>query len=207
MKKGGGFEEIIHRLLCQGGFRDVTPIEPPVRILKALDKGKYLVVFTSHGVLDFAGPVCGLHVEFDCKDIKGHRFPFSKVKPHQLERIKRLTECGSLVGIVLRLRGATANDDRMYGIPGFTLLNSIEAGDKSLSIQDLDEMVLAGGVTKLEYFKPKFLEDFFELCTKFKYILPANYRDKGVQKLWLHRLKGVDEPSIGLRTESSRYPK
>jgi penicillin-binding protein-related factor A (putative recombinase) len=202
MKKGGEFEDMIHRLLCQAGFRDITPIEPPVRIIRPLDKGKYVVVFTSHGVLDFAGPACGLHVEFDCKDIKGRRFPFSTIKKHQLERIKRLTEAGSLVGIVLRLRAAIANDDRLYGIPGFTLLNSIEAGDKSLSVDDLDEMVDAGDVAPLAYFQPGLLEGFFELCTEFKYVLPANYRDKGVQKLWLHRRLDLDEPLTGSSTPS-----
>ena len=207
MKKGGGFEDIIYRLLCQAGFNDVTPIEPPVRIIKSLGKGLYTVVFTSHGVLDFAGPVCGLHVEFDCKDIKGHRFPFSTIKKHQVERIKRLTDAASLVGIVLRLRGATANDDRLYGIPGFTLLNAMEAGDKSLSIDDLDEMVEAGDVTRLEYFKPRLLESFFELCTELKYILPANYKNKGVEKLWLHRLDDSHERSPGSSSPTSSSTK
>lgn len=202
MKKGGGFEEIIRRLLCSAGLGDITPIEPPARVIKNIGGGKFIVIFQSHGILDFAGPVCGIHAEFDCKDIKGHRFPFTTIKKHQVERIKRLTDGGSLVGIVLRLRAAVANNDRLYGIPGWALLNAMEAGDKSLSIDDLDAMVEAGDIIKLAYFKPVLLMEYLELCSRFKYILPTNYL-KGYKKPWLYRLGDLDEPSPGLNLQSS----
>jgi penicillin-binding protein-related factor A (putative recombinase) len=206
MKKGGGFEEIIRRLLCSAGLGDITPIEPPVRVLKNIGAGKFVIIFESNGILDFAGPVCGMHAEFDCKDFKGHRFPFSKVKHHQLERIRRLTDNGALVGIVLRLRGITANDDKLYGVPGWALLNAIEAGDKSLSIDDLDAMVEAGDVTRLAYFKANTLVEFLELCSQFKYILPANYL-KGHKQPWTHRRKDLKGLSIGSSMGSSASSK
>jgi len=187
LKKGGGFEKIVEDWLWSAKCRLVVKTEPPVRVLKFLGKGQFLVVFSSHGVLDFAGPKHGIHIEFDAKDCGADRFSFKMIKPLQVKRMRDLTEDCCITGIILRMRGQTANQDLLYGIPGFVILNAMDVGEKSWSRETLEELEDAGEITKLEYGKPKLILDFFQLAANLKYILPGSFFFRKGASPWVHR--------------------
>jgi len=184
MKKGGGFERIIGRLLSEAGFPLVVATEPPVRVIKKVGKWNFLVYFESKGVLDFSGPRGGRHIEFDCKDIGSKLFSFTTIKTHQWLRMKELAVDGSIAGIVLRMRAVSAQDDRIYGIPAHVLLDARECGVKSFSRKKLDTLVDEGEIATIEYFKTKGLLDFFDKAASLKYILPANHFKRGWGMMW-----------------------
>ena len=166
MKKGGGFEKVIEHMLWAIKQGLIEKVDPPVRIIKPLGKGQYHTVFTKKGALDFAGPFRGSapdggrHVEFDVKDTKTKRFAFTMIKPHQWERLLQLDEAHAWAGVVLRMRAENANDDRIFGIPACVLLSAREAGKKSFSMDDFEDLIASRSVTEISYGKPNLLLDF-----------------------------------------------
>lgn len=184
MKKGGGFEKIIEKMLHRADFGLVVATEPPVRVLKSVGKGTFLVYFESPGILDFAGPKGGRHIEFDCKDIGSNLFSFTKIKTHQWLRMKELAVDGSITGIVLRMRGTSANSDKVYGLPAHVLLDAREAGKKSFNKGRLEQLAEDGEIARIEYFKSAGLIDFFNKAATLKYILPANHFKRGWGMRW-----------------------
>lgn len=139
MKKGEAFEQFVEGVLIRDGLRLVSKVEPCPKIIRPLGRGQFVVTFSAGGILDFAGCWEGRYVEFDAKDIKGTRLTFSRYfERSQLDRIAVLLQEQALVGVIVRFRGETANDDRIICIPGAMIAWLILEGKKGLSLADVE---------------------------------------------------------------------
>jgi penicillin-binding protein-related factor A (putative recombinase) len=144
MKKGESWEQLVEGELRRNGLRMVQKTEPCPRIVKNLGKGRFEVIFTGSGVLDFAGCWQGRYVELDAKDIGGDRFRFSRdMKKAQIQRIKDLREEGGKVGLVIRFRTGknprSAVGDRLFCVPGKVVQDAVERDVKSITVADCEK--------------------------------------------------------------------
>jgi recombination protein U len=160
MVKGAGFESILAYMIARSSLSLIRKTDPPVKILRFdKSKGHFTGYFVSSGVLDFAGPYRGMHVEFDAKDTKRERFYFVMIKDHQWDRLRDLADDGSICGVIVRMRKNNADDDRIFGIPGRLLLEFKELGKKSLTVGEMEEFE---EIVEIEYGKARGLINFVE---------------------------------------------
>ena len=142
MKKGEDWEQLVEGELRRNGLRMVQKTEPCPRIVKNLGKGRFEVVFTGSGILDFSGCWDGMYVELDAKDITGDRFRFSRdMKKAQIQRIKDLRAEGGKVGLIIRFKtgkGGNAIGDRLFCVPGKMVEDAVRADKKSFTVADCE---------------------------------------------------------------------
>ena len=165
MKRGGEFEQLIERQLAVMPGHTIDRVDPPVRVFSMKTTGKshsFTGAFSASGKLDFAGGWERRYVEFDAKDVKGHRLPFSKIRDAQWLRLKKLVENGDAAGVLVRFRGKTANHDILWGVHGYLLLRMRAAGAKSITTQDCGNV--SGDLTVLvRLFKVEDLRAWFRV--------------------------------------------
>lgn len=163
MKQGEGLEKYIIEMCHRDGFTLMGKTDPPVRILKWFPKNQFKGCFETRGPLDITGSAGGWHAEIEVKDCKGMRWPMSKLRPHQLNRMRLLINDKSLTALALRLRGATANDDHVFLVPAQRVLDMAMAEKKSITLSDLEDLEKEGLVIRHEYRKSGSISRLFGL--------------------------------------------
>ena len=164
MKHGESFERYVLGLMHRDGYELMAKTDPPVRVVRwTRGHNQFTGCFLEEGFLDLTGSINGWHVEVEVKDCKGVRFPFSKIRPHQLRRMADLCEDGALAGLALRLRGARADDDHVVFIPAWTLLGLVKGEKKSVTWKDLEVLVADGLVLEHTYRERGSMKKFFKL--------------------------------------------
>jgi len=149
--RGEGLEKYVLDRMRADGFLLMGKTDPPVRVLRYLPNNQFKGVYLQEGPLDLTGPADGYHCEIEVKDCKGMRWYFTKLRAHQYERMKNLHADGSLSGLALRLRGASANDDFVFFVPSAEVIRVKEAGAKSLHLNLLSQMESEGRAVRHEY--------------------------------------------------------
>jgi len=151
MKQGESFEQYVLNLCHADGFTLMRKTDPAVRIIQWYGNNQFKGCFLEEGMLDLTGPMHGFHAEIEVKDCKGMRFPLSKLRPHQYRRIEDLYDDISLAGLVLRLRGATANDDHILLFPAREVIKLKADGKKSIMWKEAKPLVDEGLVLEHTY--------------------------------------------------------
>jgi len=164
MRAGEGLETYLIDRLRADGYYLMAKNDPPVKVLRWLPNNRFRGCFLKEGPLDITGPMDGWHAELEAKDCKGMRWPLSKLRYHQYDRLKILLELKCIVGLGLRMRGASANDDFVYLIPAGEVIKLVEAGKKSILLKDLQALEADGLVIRHVYHRKGDMKAFKKLC-------------------------------------------
>jgi len=141
ISSGSKWEAQVASLLSDlSQYHTIMLTEAPTIVIKGRPIRK------AKGMLDFEGgwmqaDLDGLtltHVGFDAKEVSEPRLNFkSKIKDHQVERMRKIISLGGGAGIVIHYD--LGEDERMYGLPAAALIRMIDRGDKSVKWSEVED--------------------------------------------------------------------
>lgn len=105
MSAGAGWEAELrswHRKYRAAGLAHVVKVDPPVKQVQQLGKGRFVGVVTQKGPVDFIGVAMGRPVAFDAKRTDKPTFSVSIIPEHQRRDLDRWAEHGAFTFIALR---------------------------------------------------------------------------------------------------------
>jgi recombination protein U len=110
--RGKGLESLV-KLMCDYYFgKDIaliTKIPTPFKVLGMHSKFYFFGHYNSRSTVDFEGIMRGgRHIAFDCKEIKGTRFPFAMIKPHQFIYLQEVKKMGGIAFILIYFKDENA---------------------------------------------------------------------------------------------------
>lgn len=136
-KRGRAWEDIVATLVRRVPTARLDKTTAPFRIRRgkaANATGAFEGHFERRGQCDFVGWFQGIHVELEAKRTAAGVWRFSSsIKPHQWDRLRDADADGCLAGVLLM----TDDGCGMFGIRFRALANTVEAGKKSISVDDL----------------------------------------------------------------------
>lgn len=115
-KKGSNFEQEFSKILAKNGFWACV-------IPKARDGSQpFDVISERHGKA----------YNFDCKTLKGYKFPLSRVEENQKRAFSKLERCGCDNNYF----AIKCDSGEIYVIPAYTMIMLKESGDKYIDVKE-----------------------------------------------------------------------
>lgn len=112
--RGKQWQNILSAEFGEFDGHTIVKTDPPVRVLRMLEKGRFEGCFLSAGQCDFEGCFRGVHACLEAKDCHEPSFPVSKIREGQWKRLEATTRLGGISGLLLRFAGETADRDEMW---------------------------------------------------------------------------------------------
>lgn len=138
--RGMLLEQIVENTNLQYGVKGVAQIQKvatPIKIEKTMPGGKIIAHWDKKSTVDFIGCTsCGMYICFDTKETTVPRLPLDKIKPHQIQHLKKIYQSGGISFILVWFR----KEEKCYVLPYAKLEAFIEAAEqKSIPIRYFEE--------------------------------------------------------------------
>jgi len=143
--KGKNWEALLSSAFQSIPSCTIRKQDPPIAYIRNLRGTSFEARYIARGGLDFEGGYGAFFIGIEAKDIFDKRFNFkSKLKKHQLERMKKLDGAGA--SALLAVRFKSDDGDKACFIPCPLLRWWLDKGMKSFSVQDALDSVLSNEV-------------------------------------------------------------
>lgn len=138
--KGLGLERLLINTFAQQKYQKIGLIEKyptPIQVLKNDEDFITKAYFKRTSSLDFVGIFNGKHIEIEAKTTQNPNiFSLHNILPHQLARIEKLVELGSLVYLVIEFKC----ENLYFLLPGITLLKYKERSIKNITLDEIKKV-------------------------------------------------------------------
>ena len=127
--------------------------DPPIAYMRNLRGASFEARYIARGGLDFEGGHGSFFIGIEAKDIFDNRFNFkSKLKQHQLERMKELDSAGASALLAVRFKSEAGDNACFITYPLLKLW--MDEGKKSFTVKDALDAVLRNDVPVEPYIYP-----------------------------------------------------
>lgn len=112
--RGKQWQGILSAEFAAFGDHTIVKTDPPVRVIKILENGRFEGVFSAAGQCDYEGGFRGRAVCLEAKDCHEPVFLKDRIRTGQWDRLYDTWIQGGISGLLLRFAGATADRDEMW---------------------------------------------------------------------------------------------